>query len=73
MAARSGTHLYTLNFRCLGSRERSERDPRRRKFKVYKRCRVSRRGGRPHEVPCASQPPHRAPQSRMTDCLSPAG
>ncbi|KAH9404988.1 hypothetical protein TYRP_000822 [Tyrophagus putrescentiae] len=36
-------HLYTLNFRCLGSRERSERGPRRRKFKVYKRCRVSRR------------------------------
>ncbi|KAH9390922.1 hypothetical protein TYRP_006510, partial [Tyrophagus putrescentiae] len=32
-------HLYTLNFRCLGSRERSERGPRRRKFKVYKRCR----------------------------------
>ncbi|KAH9395461.1 hypothetical protein TYRP_020780, partial [Tyrophagus putrescentiae] len=34
-------HLYTLNFRCLGSRERSERGPRRRKFKVYKRCRVA--------------------------------
>ncbi|KAH9400242.1 hypothetical protein TYRP_001802 [Tyrophagus putrescentiae] len=35
--------LATLNFRCLGPRERSERGPRRRKFKVAKRCRVSRR------------------------------
>ncbi|KAH9388487.1 hypothetical protein TYRP_023456 [Tyrophagus putrescentiae] len=39
-------HLYTLNFRCLGSRERSERGPRRRKFKVYKRCRLF-----PHSYP----------------------
>ncbi|KAH9394314.1 hypothetical protein TYRP_004365 [Tyrophagus putrescentiae] len=35
--------LATVHFRCLGSRERSERGPRRRKFTVYKRCRVSRR------------------------------
>ncbi|KAH9401945.1 hypothetical protein TYRP_016514 [Tyrophagus putrescentiae] len=35
--------LATVNFRCLGPRERSERGPRRRKFTVYKRCRVSRR------------------------------
>ncbi|KAH9403146.1 hypothetical protein TYRP_015914 [Tyrophagus putrescentiae] len=31
--------LATVNFRCLGSRERSERGPRRRKFTVAKRCR----------------------------------
>ncbi|KAH9393073.1 hypothetical protein TYRP_006178 [Tyrophagus putrescentiae] len=31
--------LATVNFRCLGPRERSERSPRRRKFTVAKRCR----------------------------------
>ncbi|KAH9389350.1 hypothetical protein TYRP_023383 [Tyrophagus putrescentiae] len=36
-------HLATVNFRCLGSCERSERGPRRQKFTVAKRCRVSRR------------------------------
>ena len=36
-------HLYTSNFRWLGSRKRSERGPMRRKFEVYKRFRVSRR------------------------------
>ncbi|KAH9393081.1 hypothetical protein TYRP_006186 [Tyrophagus putrescentiae] len=35
--------LATVNFRCLGPRERSERGPRRRKLTVAKRCRVSRR------------------------------
>ncbi|KAH9403738.1 hypothetical protein TYRP_014928, partial [Tyrophagus putrescentiae] len=31
--------LTTVNFRCLGPRERSERGPRRRKFTVAKQCR----------------------------------
>ncbi|KAH9409125.1 hypothetical protein TYRP_011403 [Tyrophagus putrescentiae] len=42
MAARSGT-TCTLKLPLPRVRERSERGPRRRKFKVYKRCRVSRR------------------------------
>ncbi|KAH9391797.1 hypothetical protein TYRP_022504 [Tyrophagus putrescentiae] len=42
--------LATVNFRCLGSRERSERGPRRRKFTVAKRCRVSRRTPQIREV-----------------------
>ncbi|KAH9407431.1 hypothetical protein TYRP_012250, partial [Tyrophagus putrescentiae] len=33
-------HLATVNFRCLGSCERSDQGPRRRKFTVAKRCRT---------------------------------
>ncbi|KAH9391906.1 hypothetical protein TYRP_022405 [Tyrophagus putrescentiae] len=33
--------LYTLNFRRLGSRSLRSRDPRQRKFKVYKWCQTS--------------------------------
>ncbi|KAH9399680.1 hypothetical protein TYRP_017671, partial [Tyrophagus putrescentiae] len=33
--------LYTLNFRRLGPRSLRSRDPRQRKFKVYKWCQTS--------------------------------